>query len=193
MAHRSNFTHRQPAHLPKIALHALRRDYFARAGTVARRYGIAFDQVIGHLWRARGYHDRVSIRAIRCLDDLVHAVACTDAIAVAWSDLADLYERPLIRHCQFQLDETVSLVAVRRLFAQLRQSDRLQGYDGRIPLRTWLIDALLELLATEQANRWPEVVPRYHPGESVEQAESIPSVTQQPGPAIACHVVARPI
>ena len=136
----------------------LRREYFAHAGVVANRYGITFDRVVAHLWHARRSHRHLPLRAVRHLDDVVHSAACIDQVSLAWSDMIEQYERPLVRRCRIQLDETASIIMVRRLFADLRRRSvehdapalpSLRCYRGVHPLRTWLTDRLVGMLARE--------------------------------------------
>ena len=129
----------------------LRRAYFAQAGENAARYRVTFDRIIVHLWQARSTNRRTMLRSVSCLDDLIHAIACVDEVGLAWADLAERYERALIRRCRGHQDEIESTILVRRLFADLRRRNReacsmfapsLRGYMGDKPLRIWLADRL---------------------------------------------------
>ena len=129
------------------ALSRLRRAYFAYARESAERYGISFDHVLMHLWAMRHVERKFSLKTVRYLDDLVHAVACTHGIGSAWRDLADYYERPLVRHCRHWLDEPAATIFIRRLLTEMRQCTggveetavpSLSRYGGTWPLRRWL-------------------------------------------------------
>ena len=191
MTRRLSNARRERDQRPKRALSELRRNYFSRAGIAARRYGITFEQVVGHLWRTRGRSGHVSVRTVRYLDDLVHAIACTDSVALAWSDLTELHERPLVRRCRVQLDDTASIVAVRRLFAELRRSDDLHTYDGRVPLRAWLADSMMVLVTRERFAQWPAELLPFRTAEPLEVLGRVPAAVAALGPAVACHVAVR--
>ncbi len=131
----------------------LRRAYFAHAGELAVRYGITFDRVAQHVRRGWNREPALSIKGVRYAEDLVHAVACIDGVGLAWSDLVDHHERMLTRACRDRLDETDSILVVRRLFVQLRREslgaseDRpgsLCDYVGTCSLRGWLCRCLAE-------------------------------------------------
>ncbi len=126
----------------------LRRAYFAHAGELAMRYNVVFDRVLRHLAETRACHPRLERRAIACVEDLVHAIACVDGVDLAWLDLVDQYERPLIRACRQWLDDTDAIVFVRRLLARVRhdpegQVASLASFDGTCSLRRWLGDRLI--------------------------------------------------
>jgi hypothetical protein len=136
-------------------IESLRCAYFG-ASESAARYGVSFDRVVRHLWVARGAERHVFLRAVTCVDDLVHAAACVDNINFAWADLAERYERALVRKCQRKYDEVQATILVRRLFASLRQRTAgpmvaqypcLRCYSGTRPLRSWLTDRLNAVLA----------------------------------------------
>jgi hypothetical protein len=108
--------------------------------------------VLEHLWETRRWNRRLLLRSVTNIDDLVHAIACIDEVGLAWSDLAERYERTLIRRCRGGQDEIEATVFVRRLFADVRRRNRepfvinlpsLRGYAGTRPLRTWLADRLI--------------------------------------------------
>lgn len=129
---------------PSAVASVLRREFFARAGAVAMRYGIDPDDVLcfceGHApvgieldsahdgrrggrktspprWGSSPLH---VTRLIAHLDDLVHVVACVRGSANAWADLADSYEPALIHAARDRLDGVGAVVGVRRWFAALR-------------------------------------------------------------------------
>lgn len=125
----------------------LRSEYFASAAETAVRYGVTFDRVVAHLWRARSLNRQFSLRMVAHLEDLVHAVACVDDVGLAWAELADRYERALIRRCRHGVAEIDATIAVRRMLADLRRRNSspqalrfptLHGYAGMQPLRVWL-------------------------------------------------------
>lgn len=134
------------------ALSRLRTSFFAQAGEVAHRYHITFDRLITHLWHARRTHRQLLLRSVTHVEDLVHAIACVDGVAMAWSDLGERYERALIRRCRGYHDEIEATIFVRRLFAKLRPRGHddllppllpsLRSYAGTRPLRNWLADRL---------------------------------------------------
>lgn len=135
----------------RSAIANLRCAYFSQAGDSAARYHISFDRILTHLWDARQVNRRLLLRSVACIDDLVHAVACVDDNGLAWADLAERYERALIRRCRNHQDEIGSMMLVRRMYADLRRRSRetcslhtptLRSYAGTKPLRNWLADRL---------------------------------------------------
>ena len=134
------------------ALDRLRCAYFAQAGETASRYGISFERVIRHLWQARRSNRRFTLQNIAHVDDLLHAIACADDVALAWTDLAERYERTLVRKCRANFDEMEATVFVRRVLADLRHRSVLEHderlpslhtYLGTRPLRLWLADRMI--------------------------------------------------
>jgi hypothetical protein len=137
----------RPARARRRGLARLRNAYFARAWEFAARYGVKFDQVVAHLWRARRKHAGLRLRCVACVEDLVQAIACAEGVSVAWSDLCQQHERTLARRCRDCRDELEATVLVRRFLAQLRREalerrSALRDYSGTRPLRAWLCDAL---------------------------------------------------
>ncbi len=133
----------------------LRVAYFAQAGEIALRYAVVFERVVHHIRQAEACHVHLRSLPIRYVDDVIHAVACVDGTDLAWRDLIEHHERPLIRTCRQRFDPTESLVLVRRLFATLRrdggarkgfQTPTLQSFDGSCSLRRWLRDRIGECL-----------------------------------------------
>ena len=127
----------------------LREAYFADARRSVARYGVSFERVLVHLWEARRLRRRVLIGSIVYVDDLVHAVACVDEVALAWADLAQRYEGALIHACRRSLEAPDAVIFVRRLLGDLRSRDRgsadrglpsLRGYMATRPLKRWLTD-----------------------------------------------------
>ena len=123
----------------------LRRAYFAHAAEIAVRYSVTVDRVLRHLECALAHHSSRSVPAVRHMDDLVHAAACVDGYDIAWRDLVDRYERPLVRACRQWLEATDAIVFVRRLLAELRRDEptgirSLRSFDGSCTLRRWLGD-----------------------------------------------------
>ena len=117
----------------------------------AARYGVSFNDLMRHLWVARRTNTRLLARCVVYVDDLVHAIACARNVPLAWSDLADRYERALIRRCRPGHDEISATIVVRRLFADLRRRNlkppdikrpSLHCYAGTRALRAWLADRL---------------------------------------------------
>jgi hypothetical protein len=160
---------------PQNELTRLRRSFFALGAVPPARYGVEFDHVIEHLWRARCRHGRLPLRGIVYLEDLIHAIGCLGGRSRAWSDLRELHERPLIRQCLSRIEEADAIVFVRRFLSQLQQrcsaaagvtGDRpneLDEFIGDRPLRSWLgellSDALTGGVAVHRARqtrlRWP--------------------------------------
>ena len=140
----------------------LRRAYFAHAGELALRYGVTFDRVAQHVRRGWNSEPALSIKGVRYVEDLVHAVACVEGVGLAWSDLVDYHERTLTRVCRERLDETNAILVVRRLFVQLQQdsigksetpSRSLCEYLGTTSLRGWLCRRLTDAMAEAVATR----------------------------------------
>jgi len=136
-------------------MQALRAAYFA-AGETASGYGITFSGIVEHLWRARRFDRRLRLGDVRHMEDLLQAIACTDGQPQAWSDLAERFERLLIRQCEPRMDSMRATVAVRQLFAALRRragedasASRpcMRWYSGARPLRHWLAERLAVQLA----------------------------------------------
>lgn len=140
----------------------LRKVYFASAGDLATRYGVTFDRVVAHLWRARPLVPGLCLRSIRHVSDLVHAIACVDAASIAWIDLTERNESLLVRACRDRLSETDAIIFVRQLVADLKRQDApptrhvpsLQHYVGVTPLRNWLRDRLIGRLNQRAASRY---------------------------------------
>ena len=133
----------------------LRAAYFAQAGEIALRYGVVFERIVRHIREAEACHPHLRPLPIRYLDDVIHTVACIDGTDLAWRDLSEHHERPLVRTCRQRFDPTESIVLVRRLFATLRrdggagkrfQTPRLRSFDGSCSLRRWLRDRIGECL-----------------------------------------------
>src|SRR5688500_17092199 len=91
-------------HKRGTAVSQLRRAYFASGAEHAGRYGVEFARVVAHVWHARRAGRRTPLRRIRYIDDLVQAIACIDDSPQAWTDLAQRYERTLVRRCRHGLD-----------------------------------------------------------------------------------------
>jgi hypothetical protein len=144
------------------AMTRLRSEYFASAADVAARYGVTFDRLIAHLWHARSFNAHFFLAGVTHLDDLVHAVACVDEVGLAWAELADRYERALVRRCRNGAAEIDATIAVRRMLADLRRHNTrwdaqrfptLHGYAGVQPLRVWLGERALGSAAWTTAKR----------------------------------------
>jgi hypothetical protein len=93
----------------------------------------------------------LNLRHIRHLEDLIHVIACIEGINLAWVDLAEQYERALIRQCRGSHDEVAAVMLVRRLFIELRRTMRddpagtapgFAGFSGQQPLGAWLCERL---------------------------------------------------
>ncbi|MHC5001549.1 MAG: hypothetical protein ACYTJ0_00340 [Planctomycetota bacterium] len=126
----------------------LRGAYFAEAAATATRFGIAFEDVVQHLWAVRRRRRLpLDLRSIDHVDDLVLAVACLRRVGGAWTDLVDRYEPVLVRRCAARLGETRSILLVRRMFLGLRDTgaggEGLDAYAGERSLRAWLTDRVL--------------------------------------------------
>lgn len=141
------------------SLAKLRKAYFSGSREAAIRYRIPFDRLLKHLWIARKTNPRFTLRHVKSLDDLIHAVACIDGFGLAWVDLAERYERPLVRQCLGSHDEIAAVMMVRRLFIEMRADDHgtilamtqtMGGYTGARPLSAWLADRL-NVIRTKEA------------------------------------------
>ena len=177
----------------------LRRAYFAHAGELAVRYGITFDRVAQHVRRGWNREPALSIKGVRYAEDLVHAVACIDGVGLAWSDLVDQHERMLIRACRDRLDETDSILVVRRLFVQLRREslgaseDRpgsLCDYVGTCSLRGWLCRCLAEAMS-EALSDQPNHSAR--PMRFTDHQSALVSWLESPIPSAASTSALQPI
>ncbi len=138
------------------ALTQLRRAYFSRCAATAARYHVSFEDIVRHLWQARTMQSRINLRRIGYLEDLVHAIGCLLHISTAWGDLSEQNERLLVRQCQSHLEDSESIVFVRRYLTELRQQNttdkkcslELQGYIGDRPLHLWLYERMIETLTS---------------------------------------------
>lgn len=148
--------------LPKALVDRIRREWFARAGGVAIRYGVLVDEAIGHLQAANLAETPGPARALSFLEDLVCAVACVRGHPGAWQDLWERHESILLRASRLRLDDVEAVLATRRFWRELHAvttlpaTDRaglpglesfppsLVEYVGVRPLRVWLSDRLLE-------------------------------------------------
>jgi hypothetical protein len=148
--------------LPKALVDRIRREWFARAGSVAVRYGVLLDEAIDHLRRANLAETPGPARALSFLEDLVCSVACVRGHPGAWQDLWERHESILLRASRLRLGDVESVLATRRFWRELHavttlsESDRegladrdglppsLAEYVGVRPLRVWLSDRLLE-------------------------------------------------
>jgi hypothetical protein len=140
----------------KGRMERLRRRYFADSHEVVCRYGVSFERLFAHL---NGSPNGL-MRGVPHLNDLIHAVGCLDGLPVAWNDLIEQYERPMIRFCRGRLDECDAIILVRRIFAGLRarcsqpaspQAPSFHDYYGTRALRNWLADRLIGSMS--QASR----------------------------------------
>jgi hypothetical protein len=140
----------------------LRGAYFGQGSDSAARYHVTFDRALRHLWKARRANRFLRVRRVMNVDDLVHAIACVDDLQMAWVELAERYERGLVRQCRGNFDEIEATLAVRRMFAELRHrsvesmafaAPTLRTYWGDRPLRTWLADRLSVILSQEGITR----------------------------------------
>lgn len=158
-----------PSDAPESTLsRVIRREFFARAGVPAARYGIDPDAVVQYCSAHRPASPLSASRMIVHLEDLTHVVACLSGVGLAWSDLIEAHEPALLRIVRDRLDDQASLVAVRRWFMALRRHSRggpvvrhvrghglatpdprptIGGYPGIRPLRHWLAERLLAELA----------------------------------------------
>jgi len=147
--------------LPKALVDRIRREYFARAGGVAGRYGVLAEETLEHLRAANLAETPGPARALSFLEDLVTAVACVRGHPRAWQDLWERHESILLRACRLRLDDIDAVLATRRFWRELHavttlpEADRrgladatslppsLVEYVGVRPLRVWLTDRLL--------------------------------------------------
>jgi hypothetical protein len=150
--------------LPKALVDRIRREWFARAGGVATRYGVLVDEALDHLRKANLAETPGPARALSFLEDLVGAVACVRGHPGAWQDLWERHESILLRASRLRLGDVDAVLATRRFWRELHAvttlpasdraglSDRdglppsLAEYVGVRPLRVWLSDRLLEQL-----------------------------------------------
>lgn len=148
--------------LPRALVDRIRREWFARAGGVASRYGVLLDEAIGHLHAANLAETPGPARALSFLEDLVCAVACVRGHPGAWQDLWERHESILLRASRLRLADVEAVLATRRFWRELHAvttlpaADRaglpgleslppsLAEYVGVRPLRVWLSDRLLE-------------------------------------------------
>lgn len=136
------------------ALTQLRHTYFSRCAACAARYHVSFEDIVRHLWQARTIQSRINLRRIGYLEDLVHAIGCIQHISTAWCDLSEQNERMLVRQCLSHLEDSESIVFVRRYLTELRQQNTtgkkyridLQGFIGDRPLHLWLYERMMETL-----------------------------------------------
>ncbi len=141
----------------------LRKAFFANAGETAKRYHLSFDDLLLHLWQARCHGMHFSLGKVHHISDLVHAVACSHCIGLAWQDFSHRYESTLIRHCRNWMDEPAAIMFVRRLIRNLSHSGsdcsslplpHPQAYLGTQPLRRWLSDRVSGYLVLQRV--WGE-------------------------------------
>jgi hypothetical protein len=125
----------------------LRRAYFAEAGDIALRYGVALDRLDRHVCEARVLEPSMTVLPIRHVEDLIQAVACVDGADLAWWDLVEHHERALIRACRERLEAADAIIFVRRSYAELRRRSQtafdrrfpsLRSFVGTCSLRRWL-------------------------------------------------------
>ncbi len=126
----------------------IRREYFARTGDAAARYGVSPEDVIAFFAQhgdaavrrsagngacARPTNARPGLgsskqptsglraaRMIANVEDIVHVLGCIADHPVAWADLSGQYERALIHVCANRLDPLSAVVLVRRWLSALR-------------------------------------------------------------------------
>lgn len=138
------------------ALTQLRHAYFSRCAACAARYHVSFEDIVRHLWQARTIQSRINLRRIGYLEDLVHAIGCIQHISTAWCDLSEQNERMLVRQCLSHLEDSESIVFVRRYLTELRQQNTtgkkyridLRGFIGDRPLHLWLYERMMETLTS---------------------------------------------
>ena len=151
-----------PSGLPRALVDRIRREWFARAGGVATRYGVLLDEALSHLREANLAETPGPARALSFLEDLVCAVACVRGHPGAWQDLWERHESILLRASRLRLADVEAVLATRRFWRELHAvttlpaADRaglpgleslppsLAEYVGVRPLRVWLSDRLLE-------------------------------------------------
>lgn len=131
---------------------AVRREFFARVGGLALRYGVSPEDVLGVCKRHRPTTALLASRMIAHMEDLTVAAACLARVPLAWTDLIDTSERPLIRGLSDRLEEGEAVVLVRRWLRSLRRNSlgatddpppSLAAYPGVKPLRQWLGERLV--------------------------------------------------
>ena len=138
------------------ALTQLRRAYFSRCAATAARYHVSFEDIVRHLWQARTIQTRINLRRVGYLEDLVHAIGCIQHISTAWGDLSEQNERMLVRQCLSHLEDSESIVFVRRYLTELRRQNTtgkeccldLRGFIGDRPLHMWLYERMIETLSS---------------------------------------------
>jgi hypothetical protein len=138
----------------------IRRAFFAKGGTLAKRYRITLDQVLAHIEVAEEVaHARTDSgrrlhlsRIPASIEDLILATACCHGIGRAWQDCRDLHAPLLSRACEMRLHEVDALLFVRRFWEDLEATTRgatvaagprMQDFLGTRPIRVWLADRLL--------------------------------------------------
>ncbi|HWB18941.1 MAG TPA: hypothetical protein VG711_01470 [Phycisphaerales bacterium] len=130
---------------------ALRRAYFAQGFETATRFGIAFDELVVHLWNTREQAGPVDLLSCKHVADVIFAIACLKGSPSAWSLFFDRYERTLIRQATASYQESQATVIVRRMISELRfelphitggRPISLRSYTGRRSLRAWLGERL---------------------------------------------------
>lgn len=151
-----------PNGLPRALVDRIRREWFARAGGVATRYGVLLDEALSHLGEANLAETPGPARALSFLEDLVCAVACVRGHPGAWQDLWERHESILLRASRLRLGDVDAVIATRRFWRELHAITTLSEHDraglpdrssfppslveyvGVRPLRVWLSDRLLE-------------------------------------------------
>ena len=142
----------------------IRREFFAKGGTSATRYGVTVDELVAHLERARLFSTAGPGRILSYVDDQISAVACARGHPQAWHDAWEKHESMLIRACHARLEESDAVVFTRRFWIELYAATILPC-DARDetglnlpsiaefvavrPLRIWLTDRLLTRLEFE--------------------------------------------
>lgn len=157
--------------LPKALVDRIRREWFARVGGVASRYGVLVEEALGHLRAANLAETPGPARALSFLEDLVCAVACVRGHPGAWQDLWERQESILLRASRLRLGDVDAVLATRRFWRELHaittlpSADRaglpdlaafppsLVEYVGVRPLRVWLSDRLLDQIDRNQVER----------------------------------------
>lgn len=150
----------------------LRREFFARAGSLATRYGVTPERLVSFCSQRDPSTPLGTSRLVGHIEDLVMAAACTDDVAPAWSDLHERHESILVRATSERFGADDALLFVRRWLAALRRSTLAQAgalaggsseagaghdpvlhadhlrapsiadYPGQQPLRHWLAQRL---------------------------------------------------
>lgn len=174
--------------------------FFAEAGLAAMRYGVVFDHVVAHLWRARRHRPRpIELAAIRHVEDLVVAVACAEGSSTAWVELIEHFEPILVRRAQPRIGETRSLLLVRRMLTDLRAARCADGgistYIGERPLRAWLTDRVLAEASTlSREKKAPHAEVRTRGGTTLQRSDAAePAVRWWDGLDLpACLPITRP-